>query len=346
MLELEQQSLANVEDIKVGLDKAIHILDAGEVSMSSLMGEALAALKPIAGFHTDVQSQYERLIAAAEELRDIKKEIEHLSDNAESNPERLEEINQRLHVIFKLQKRHGVTTIEELLKLQESFEQKLALVSDSNGAIEALERSTTKQFHALLKKANAIHTSRELRIKEASTIVQQLLQQVGMPSATFSIALNLLNENAINENGLTDISFLFSANKGFAPKPLKDMASGGELSRLMLCIKTLLANADHTPTMIFDEIDTGISGEVALRVGDIMGDLAKKHQLICITHLPQIARCGDAHYFVYKENSGARTNTNIKLLSKAERETEIAKMIGGEQYSDAALKHAKELIKG
>jgi len=346
VLEQEQQSLANVEDIKVGLDKAIHILDAGEVSMSSLMSEALAALKPIAGFHTDVQSQYERLIAAAEELRDIKKEIEHLSDNAESNPERLEEINQRLHVIFKLQKRHGVTTIEELMKLQESFEQKLALVSDSNGAIEALERSTTKQFHALLKKANAIHTSREQRIKEASAIVQQLLQQVGMPSATFSIALNLLNENAINENGLTDISFLFSANKGFAPKPLKDMASGGELSRLMLCIKTLLANADHTPTMIFDEIDTGISGEVALRVGDIMGDLAKKHQLICITHLPQIARCGDAHYFVYKENSGARTNTNIKLLSKAERETEIAKMIGGEQYSDAALKHAKELIKG
>ncbi len=346
ILEQEQQSLANVEDIKVGLDKAIHILDTGEMSMSSLMSEALAALKPIAGFHADVQSQYERLISSAEEIRDIKKEIEHLSDNAESNPARLEDINQRLHVLFKLQKRHGVTTIDELLKLQELFERKLALVSDSNGAIEAMERSTAKQFLALLKKSKAIHGSREQHIQAASAIVQQLLQQVGMPSATFLIALHLLNETAMNENGLTDISFLFSANKGFAPKPLKDMASGGELSRLMLCIKTLLANADHTPTMIFDEIDTGISGEVALRVGDIMGDLAQKHQLICITHLPQIARCGDAHYFVYKENSGSRTHTNIKLLSKAERETEIAKMIGGEQYSDAALKHAKELIKG
>jgi DNA repair protein RecN (Recombination protein N) len=145
--------------------------------------------------------------------------------------------------------------------------------------------------------------------------------------------------------GLSDITFLFSANKGFAPKSLKEVASGGELSRLMLCIKSLLADADHTPTLIFDEIDTGISGEVALQVGDIMRQLANKHQLISITHLPQIARCGNAHFFVYKEEIANKTATNIRQLKNNERELELAKMIGGDNYTDAALVHAKELLK-
>lgn len=343
-LEQEFQSLSNVEQIKNALRQAVQILSENEFSTISSLSQSLSAIKGISALNETYAKFYERLLSSKEELNDLLRDIEHTEEGTEADPARLEEVNQRLNLLYKLQKRHNVNSVEELLQTLDNFEMRLSQISRSEEDIETLKKQNETLFASLKKQALRLH---ELRVKasvKAAETVRNLLHQVGMPNAAFEINVLPLADDKLNENGLSEVTFLFSANKGFPPKPLKDVASGGELSRLMLAIKSLLADSGQVPTLIFDEIDSGISGEVALRVGGIMAKLAKGHQLLCITHLPQIAASGDSHYYVYKLNENNRTQTHIRQLTQTEREREIAQMIGGESYSDTALKHAHELL--
>jgi DNA repair protein RecN (Recombination protein N) len=343
-LENEVKRLTNVEGIKAALSRSAALLDADEYSILSLLGSLSSELKSVTAFDENIQKELQRIISVKEELSDIQHELDRLNENLEHDPARLEEATARLNSIYRLQKKHGKNSITELLELQTELESKLKKISNLSGDTGALEQKCTTTLLKLKKQAKELHEVRAKHAPKAATQVTKLLQQMGMPNATFDIAVNELDTDKMNQFGTDEVVFLFTANKGFAPKPLKDVASGGELSRLMLAVKSLLSGADHTPTMIFDEIDTGISGEVALRVGDIMNQIAAKHQLICITHLPQIARCGDAHYFVFKSVKNGKSTADVKLLSLPEREAEIAKMIGGENYSQTALSSARELM--
>jgi DNA repair protein RecN (Recombination protein N) len=344
-LEAQIKVLTNVEQIKAVLNKSDAIINGDELSILNLLSSVAVQLRSVSGFDERIQSQMDRLLSLKEEMVDIQAELEKINDKLEHDPAKLEEVTSRLNVIYRLQKKHGINTIAGLLELENQLVSKLKKISNSSEEITTLEQQCVSMLLKLKKQAKELHLKRSENALKAAKQVAGLLQHMGMPNATFNISLSEVAEEKMNQFGLDEVVFLFSANKGFEPKPLKDVASGGELSRLMLAIKSLLSGSDHTPTMIFDEIDTGISGEVALRVGDIMNEIAQKHQLICITHLPQIARCGGAHYFVFKSEKNSRATADIRKLSKSERETEIAKMIGGDAFSQTALSSAKELMK-
>lgn len=343
-LETEQNTLSNVEEIKRALQTSIQILSEGEISTLDQLTEVQSQLKNVKTYNKDILSLTERLRSAFEELKDINKEFEHLQETASLDPKRLEEVGARLNTIYKLQKKHNASTIEELLKIQNDLQEKIASVDNNSSEIEQLKTQLEKQFRELLSVADQLHQSREKVLREFQNNVVALLEKIGMPNSVFKVEIKKLEHNQLNENGLSEIKFLFSANKGFAPHEIKDVASGGELSRLMLCIKSLIADAGALPTLIFDEIDAGISGEVALKVGEIMKKLSRNHQLISITHLPQIARTGDAHLYIYKETKDNHTHTRIKELKGEERVIEIAKMLSGDKVSDASLANARELI--
>jgi len=344
-LEAQIKVLTNVEQIKAVLNKSDAIINGDELSILNLLSSVAVQLRSVSGFEERIQSQMDRLLSLKEEMVDIQAELEKINNKLEHDPAKLEEVSSRLNAIYRLQKKHGINTIAGLLELENQLVSKLKKISNSSEEITTLEQQCVSMFLKLKKQAKELHVKRIENAPLAAKKVAKLLQQMGMPNATFDIGITEVGEEKMNQFGLDEVVFLFTANKGFDPKPLKDVASGGELSRLMLAIKSLLSGSDHAPTMIFDEIDTGISGEVALRVGDIMNEIAQKHQLICITHLPQIARCGDAHYFVFKSENNNRATADIRKLSKSERETEIAKMIGGDAFSQTALSSAKELMK-
>ena len=343
-LETETNTLSNVEEIKRSLQNAIQILSDNETSVLSQLAEAQSQLKGIKSFNKDISDLSERIRTTYEELKDISKDFETIQEGTSLDPARLEEVNARLNIIYRLQKKHNTSTIEELLKIQSDLEERISLVDTNSSSIQELKTRLEKQFKELLSLAAQLHAAREKVLREFQNNVVVLLTKVGMPNSSFKVEIKKLEPHQLNENGLTEIHFLFSANKGFAPKEIKDVASGGELSRLMLCIKSLVADAGALPTMIFDEIDAGISGEVALKVGEIMKKLSRNHQLISITHLPQIARTADAHHYIYKELKDNRTQTRIKQLKGEERVIEIAKMLSGDKLSDASLANARELI--
>ena len=345
-LETEQSTLSNVEEIKRVLQGVINLLDNSEAATLAQLAEVQTMLKGVKNYNTEIAALTDRLHSAYEELKDISGEFDNIQEGTALDPERLEEVNARLNTIYKLQKKHNVNTIEELLGIQADLDAKVQGVDNSSAEIEALKANIDTQLKALLKLAEQLHSAREKVLREFQNNVVVLLTKVGMPNATFRVDIKKLEPHLLNENGFTDIKFLFSANKGFAPNEIKDVASGGELSRLMLSIKSLLADAGALPTMIFDEIDSGISGEVSLKVGEIMKQLSRNHQLISITHLPQIARTADKHLYIYKETNGNRTNTRIKELKGEDRVIELAKMLSGDKLSDAALANAREMIAG
>lgn len=343
-LETEQSTLANVEEIKRNLQVVVQLLSNGDVTVLDQLNEVQAQIKGIKNYSKDINALSDRLHSVYEELKDIAGEFENIQENTSLDPERLEEVSARLNTIYKLQKKHNAVNVDELLNLQATLEGRISQVDTGSHEIDALKMELEKQHKELKVMAGQLHAAREKVLREFQNHVVVLLVKVGMPNASFKVEIAKLENEALNENGFTDLRFLFSANKGFAAGEIKDIASGGELSRLMLCIKSLVAEADDLPTMIFDEIDTGISGEVALKAGEIMKKLSRKHQLICITHLPQIARAGDAHYYIYKENRNNRTQTLIRELKGEERVVEIAKMLSGDKISDASLANARELM--
>jgi DNA repair protein RecN (Recombination protein N) len=343
-LETEQTTLSNVEEIKRALQASVQILSEGDVSTLDQLTEVQSQLKAVKAYNKEIAALSERLQSAYLEIKDVSKEFEGIQDTALLDPERLEEVNARLNTIYRLQKKHNVVTLEELLQIQNDLSDKIASADNNSAEIEQLKLLLKKQFDDLLILAEQLHTARERVLREFQNNVVVLLTKVGMPNSSFKVETRKLEPHHLSSSGLTDIKFLFSGNKGFAPLEIKDVASGGELSRLMLCIKSLIADAGALPTLIFDEIDTGISGEVALKVGEIMKNLSRNHQLVAITHLPQIARIGDMHLYIYKETKDDRTHTRIKELKGEDRVVEIAKMLSGDKVSDASLANARELI--
>jgi DNA repair protein RecN (Recombination protein N) len=343
-LEEEQSTLSNAESIKNAIQKTIGLIDEQEISVNALLAEATTELKQVKNFNKQVAELNERLQTIAIELKDIFRELENLADDVSIQPERLAEVNERLLLVHRLCKKHHVENADKLIEIQTHLAEKTSQNLHLENEIAALQKQLANTEIQLRKQAEILH---EKRVKTAPIFAKQvseLLQKVGMPNASFLVEVKHTAEKQINENGFSDVQLLFSANKGIAPQPLKNVASGGELSRLMLCVKSVLAEAETLPTMIFDEIDTGISGEVAKRVGELMKQLSKNHQLICITHLPQIATAGKQHFHIFKEVKGDHTHTRIKLLSPEERLREVAKMLSGENITQAALANAKELI--
>jgi DNA repair protein RecN (Recombination protein N) len=309
-----------------------------------LISEAISELKQVKNFNKQIAELNERLQTVAIELKDILRELENLADDVNIQPERLAEVNERLLLLHRLCKKHHVANADELIQIQHTLADKTSQNLNLENEIAALQKKLTNTQAHLLKQAEALH---EKRLKAAPVFTKQvseLLQKVGMPNASFLVEVKHTAGKQLNETGISDVQLLFSANKGIAPQALKNVASGGELSRLMLCVKSVLAEATTLPTMIFDEIDTGISGEVAKRVGELMKLISRHHQLICITHLPQIATAGAQHFHIFKEVKNNQTFTKIKLLTSEERILEVAKMLSGENFTQAALANAKELI--
>ena len=340
-LDNELRLLSNAESIKTTLSKAYFDLKENEQPVLQTLKQIINQLNGYASYHTDISSIVGRLQSTQIELQDIAGEIDHINDSVLYDEKRINLINDRIATGYKLLKKHGVKTTNELLQIQNELQQKLQAVLNIDEAITAKEKETEQ----LLKQANAvaeeISKARQAQTEPLIQQVNKLLIQVGMPNARIKIAIT---PASLNEYGKDNIEFLFDANKSNRFEPLRKVASGGELSRLMLCIKSLVAESIDLPTLIFDEIDTGISGEAAKQVGNIMKKLAASRQVICITHQPQIAGKADAHFFVYKEIKNDAVKASIRLLTTDERITTIAQMLSGEKPTAAALQNAREMV--
>jgi DNA repair protein RecN (Recombination protein N) len=342
VLETELQALNNAESIKWSLVNASGLLDEQEVSVIPILKESVTQMQGIEKYKPEYLAINERLRSALIELRDVADEIVNLEEQIVFSPARIEEINSRLDTLYALQQKHRVNSTAELIEIQEDLSDRLNKLLSGDENILKLRNEIEQQQVQLEKMAAKLTTNRSKAIKSSEKQVDEILAQVGMPNAKIHLEQATLPD--LGKDGKDNISLLFSANAGQAPAPVAKVASGGELSRLMLAIKSIMAKHTALPTLIFDEIDTGISGETALRVGDVIGNLEKNMQVVCITHLPQIAAKGDAHYFVYKNEETAKTTTGIRKLSNPERVAAIAEMLSGKNPGNSALENAKDLL--
>jgi DNA repair protein RecN (Recombination protein N) len=340
-LDIELQLLNNSENIKSILTKATYELKESEQPLVQQLKLLSNQLQTVSSFHPKLIIVLERLQSAQIELQDIAGDIEQINDEINYDAAKIEQISERISTGYKLLKKHGVKTTNELIVILYNLSEKLQSVLDIDENITAKETEVKKLSDSANKMAATISKNRLAQIKPLEEKVNGLLVQVGMPNAKLKVQIQ---NTALNNFGMDAVEFLFDANKSNKFEPLRKVASGGELSRLMLSIKSLVAESVDLPTMIFDEIDTGISGEAAKQVGIILKKLSKKRQVICITHQPQIAGKADAHYFVYKEIKDAAIKTSIKLLTHDERIITIAKMLSGEKPTAAALENAKEMV--
>lgn len=340
-LDAELKLLGNAENIKSVLDKIGYQLNEGEQPLVQQLKGISNQLQSLHDFHAAIPGLVQRLQSAQIELRDITDEIEHINNGIRFDEERIQVVSDRLALGYKLLKKHGVQTTNELLVIQNNLQQQLDKVLNLDTEIAQLEKKAATQLQQAQQLAQTLTVNRQKQVAPFEKNTDKLLTQVGMPNARIKIAIN---PAALNVTGGDAIEFLFDANKSNRFEPLKKVASGGELSRLMLCIKSLVAASVQLPTLIFDEIDTGISGEAARQVGIIMKDLGQSHQVIAITHQPQIAAKADAHFFVYKKEKDEKINTRIKLLSAEERVDTIAQMLSGEKPTASALENAREMM--
>ena len=341
-IDVELKMLSNAEGIKGALNKVYFDLEESENPIVPQVKSLLNQLNAYQSFHPDLPALVQRLQSSQIELQDIADEVSRISDHINYDSEKIEQLNERLSTGYKLLKKHGVQTTNELLDIQKGLEDKLKAVLNIDEAIQQKEKESLRLKEEATKHAKQISDVRKQQVKPLEGKVNKLLSQVGMPNAKLKV--DCRREDRLNQYGMDMIEFLFDANKSGMFQPVRKVASGGELSRLMLCIKSLVAQSIDLPTMIFDEIDTGISGEAAKQVGIILKDLAAKRQIICITHQPQIAGKADAHFFVYKEIIKDIVKTNIRQLAAEERITAIAKMLSGEKPTAAALENAREMV--
>ncbi len=346
--ELEEKEktldkLTNAEDIQRVSTMILHQLDEGDVSVIDTLQSLLNELSSVMDADENLAELYERITNTQEELRDIAKESGQISDVTEYDEGLIEELNARLSLIYRLQKKHGVDSLDALLTIQEDISSQLSGFGDISQDIEKLKQKIEKIETGLVKKAEKISKKRKSTSPGFEKSIHDMLVPLSMENAYIKVDIKPLEKPG--PSGMDQISFLFAPNKGSDFKSLKDIASGGEISRLTLCIKSLVADAMTLPTLIFDEIDTGVSGEVASRMGEILAGLAEKHQVLSITHSPQIAAKADRHFFVHKNDREDRTVTAIKELDTEGRITEIAKMLSGNPPSLAAIENAKELMK-
>ncbi|MFT3795958.1 DNA repair protein RecN [Flavobacterium sp.] len=341
-LEAVYEQLSNVELIRENLDKSLAIAHDEQFGVTQNLREMKTALQKIAGFSADFQSLSERLNSAAIELEDIVSELNRLTDKLVQDPQQLELVNQKLQSIYNLQKKHNVATVEELLEIQNELDNKAVSVTTLESDIQSLENQIQSAQNALDEKAVIIRKNREEAVPVLTQRWAEILSQLGMPNVRFQIEIKP-GGNYL-PNGKDELQFLFSANKGSDFGLLKKVASGGEMSRIMLATKSILAQYSKLPTIVFDEIDTGVSGEIADKMGEIMKAMSKQMQVFAITHLPQIAAKGNDHFRVFKTTEGNQTATQLKRLDHEERVVEIAQMLSGAAISDSAINHAKALL--
>jgi DNA repair protein RecN (Recombination protein N) len=340
-LEQDLIVLENAEEVKSKLQLAAEYLNNPEQSIISFLGGTLTALNGISGYGTQYAQIRDRVQSCLIELKDVAEEAESEAESVELDDEKIVTIKERLDLIYNLLQKHQVKTTNELLIIEGDLQEKVSRVLNMDETIQKAKIATEKAEKTALASAAALSKSRKVVLSAVEKQISDLLKDLGMPNASLKIEHQ---EVPPNPTGIDIINFLFSANKGIKPQPLKNVASGGEFSRLMLAIKYILANKRALPTIIFDEIDTGISGEVSIKVGNMMREMSRTHQIIAITHLHQIAAQGSAHYFVYKDNSSAKTVSRIRRLNNEERVTEIAQMIGGQNPSKAVLENAREIL--
>ena len=342
ILEEKLEKLNNIEDIKINLSEALEISINEEIGLQTLLNTLENRLSKISSFSKEYKDLSDRITSVKIELDDIVSELEDENENVEFNPNEAEELNDRLQLIYNLQKKHYVNSNKELLEILEELSNKIIAVESSEEVINQKESEIKEVEQKLNDLAEKISKARQKVIPSLQSALQSLLSDLGMQNARFSIKVNL--KDSYFSNGKDELQFLFSANKGGSFGELKKVASGGELSRIMLAIKKILSENISLPTIIFDEIDTGVSGEISNKIATIMQQMSKQMQVITITHLPQIAAKGNNHYNVYKEDINNTTTTNLRLLNPDERIVEIAEMLSGKEFSETAITHAKELL--
>ena len=341
-LEADFEKLNNVEIIKESIDKALAIANEEQIGVMNNLKEIKVSLQKIASFSTDYSSLLERVTSLTIEFDDIAEEMNRCSEKLINDPEQLDLISQKLQVIFNLQKKHQVATVDELLEIQAKLENLVLELGNMDEEIAALNSSINQKTIDLDNFSNTIHTNRVDAIPVLAQKLISILETLGMPNVRFKI--DVTASETYYPNGKDELQFLFSANKGTDFGLLKKVASGGEMSRIMLAVKAILAQYSKLPTLIFDEIDTGVSGEIAIRMGEIMKIMSQEMQIFAITHLPQIAAKGDAHFKVFKSTVGDDTQSELKLLNEEDRVVEIAQMLSGTIVSESALNHAKALL--
>ncbi|MHB8207603.1 DNA repair protein RecN [Mucilaginibacter sp.] len=342
LLEQELYTLNNAGEIKRNLLGAYYLMNEGETSALIQLREAAHQLSALEKFNPEITELHLRLNSTIIELKDIAAEIDTLEQRTHTNEARVEEVNPRLSLIYNLQKKHRVNTTADLLQIQDELSGKIQQAVFGDEVIEKLKKQLAVDKKELEELAAKLSANRTKIIPAIEKQVLETLAEMGM--ANSALKIDTSNTTELTKDGTDHVRFLFSANKGHALAEMSKVASGGELSRLMLSIKSLVAQNTALPTIIFDEIDTGVSGEVANKVGQIMEKLADNLQVITITHLPQIASKGQSHYFVYKDDEGTATNTRIKQLNEQERVLEIAKMLSGDKPGESALQNARELL--
>jgi len=340
-LDQELKTQTNAEEIKNALTKIYYELEESDEPIIRQLKSMINGLQPYSDMQHDFPNLIQRIQSVYIELHDIAEETDRINNHVNSDPQIIEHITDRLSLGYRLLKKHGVKSTNELLEIKQQLHQKLQAVFNIDEAIAEAEKHFAELITRLEAQASKISEARQKQVKPLEAQVNKMLIQVGMPNARLKIDIQKANLSA---NGFDEIDFLFDANKSNQFQPLRKVASGGELSRLMLCVKSLIAKSMDLPTLIFDEIDTGISGEAAKQVGIIMRELAGARQVICITHQPQIAGKADAHFLVYKAVKNDAITTGVRLLNTDERIIAIAKMLSGEKPTAAAMENAREMV--
>ncbi len=341
-LEEEMNLLSHAEVISQRLQSTVFNLYDSEQSIHSQLSDIKKQLGTVASLNPVLKQLYERLEAILIEVKDIYAEADDFQQSVSVDNERMETVNNRLQLLNNLLNKHHVSTIQELINYTDELQAKVGSTESLESDIAHLEESLASQLNILELKAAQLHENRKAQLPAVEQNAMALLKEVGIADAKIIIDLQALNQ--LNEYGKNGVEILFSANKGSKPEPVSQVASGGELSRLMLCFKYMLADSIFLPTIVFDEIDTGVSGEVSIKIGQILKRMSGKHQVMCITHQPQIAAMGAHHYVVYKITGEDFTETNIRTLQQTDRISEIAKMIAGHKPSALAIENAKELL--
>ena len=341
-LENRFETLNNTEEIQETLSRVLQIFSEESIGMLEMAKETRTLLARLQKFSSEFSDYNDRLQSVVIELEDMYESLQNTAENVEADPQKLMEVNNILQNVYKLQQKHTVNTISELLEIQKDLEEKIDGTLQLDDRITALRKEKEKYRIFALNIAAQLHSKRENAIPKLKEQLEEILQQLGLPNARFKF--DLTASDRFRPNGTDALELLFTANKGLSFGSLKKVASGGEMSRIMLAVKAVLAGYKKLPTIIFDEIDTGVSGEIANKMASIMNAMSKGMQLLSITHLPQIAAKGDHHIMVYKEDVDEVTQTRLRVLSQEERIVEIAKMIGGKKVTDAAIANAKELL--
>ena len=341
-LEEEYETLNNIEEIGEKLTQSHQLLGDEQTGIITLISELKSNTQKLANFSSKYTEVFERINSVSIELDDVFSEIETFAEALEANPNRLEEVNSKLQVLHNLLKKHSSNSVRELILIRKQLKESVSYYENLDDIILDKEKEIKALEEQLNVHANSIHLKRKEAIPRLISDMKSLLEPLGMPHSHFEIDVIVSNEFLVN--GKDVLTFLFSANKGTKPSELKKVASGGELSRIMLTIKSILADYIKLPTIIFDEIDTGVSGEISNKMAGIMKQMSKTSQVITITHLPQIAAKGDSHFKVFKEEINQETITNMVRLNQEDRIVEIAQMLAGKEMTSSAIAHAKQLL--